>query len=67
MKPLIYDMQSIVFIFALQLADDADKYLPLEEDTKSNGVTNPVNEAVNELEEFKESPSRSQQHVQTSV
>ena len=60
-------MQTIIFIFTLQLADDADKYLPLEEDTKSNGVTNPINTAI-ELEEIKESPSRSQQqHVQTSV
>lgn len=52
----------------MQLADDADKYLPItEEDTKSNGpkATNPMNF---ELEEIKESPSRSLTlHAQTSV
>ena len=60
----------IVLIFALQLADDADRYLPLpeEEDTKNNGVANPINTTIAlELDEIKESPSRTQQHAQTSV
>ena len=59
------------FLPGLQLADDVDRYLPLpeeEEDTKNNGVTNPVNTAIAlELDEIKESPSRTQQHAQTSV
>ena len=60
--------------FTLQLADDADKYLPVEEEeedtkNKSDGVTNPISIATTaiELDEIKESPIRSQHHAQTSV
>ena len=56
----------------LQLADDADNYLPLpttENDVKNDGgVTNPM---PIEIDEVKESPSRDLRphptHAQTSV
>ena len=64
----------VFILYTLQLADDADKYLPVEEEeedtkNKSDGVTNPINIATTaiELDEIKESPTCSQQHAQTSV